>query len=365
MRIDEIDKNLKVESTVYKEDIVWLSPKDAPISIHGLCDIEQDSPYHRLPEDIAKASNLGVESMMWHTAGGRIRFATNSPYIAINVMVDDMGIMPHMARAGQVGCDLYGYVGEKQKYIGTFMPVLGHSQDYYSDIHEIKRYSSCIHVNPEMKTYTINMPLYAGVKEIYIGLSKNAEVQPAVPYKYEKPVLYYGSSITQGGCANRPGNSYPGFIERKLDTDYINLGFSGSAKGEVPICRYLASLDVSVFVCDYDYNAPSQEHLKKTHYPLYQIFRETNPITPIIFVSRPNFTGTLDDVARRETIYDTYRIARENGDKNVYFIDGETLFGGESSDNCTVDGCHPNDLGFYRMGMVIGRVIEQILTTCD
>ena len=351
MRIEEIDKNLKVETSINKEDIIWLSPKEAPISIHGLCETEQDIPYHRLPQSVAKASNSGVEELMWHTAGGRIRFATDSPYIAIKAVMNERGIMPHITKAGQSGFDLYRYAGGKQLYVATFMPP--------SDL--TKGYESCINVPPEMTTYSINMPLYNGVKELYIGLAKDYEIKPAAAYAYKKPVLYYGSSITQGGCASRPGNAYQGFIERKFETDYINLGFSGSARAEEAMCEYLASLDVSVFVCDYDHNAPNPEHLQRTHFPLYKTYRSANPDTPIVFVSKPDFRGDNDSIARRAAIYETYRIAKENGDDNVYFIDGELLFAGEFRDSCTVDGCHPNDLGFFRMGMVIGEVVGKLL----
>lgn len=352
MRIEEIDKNLKVETSINKQDIVWLSPKEAPISIHGLCETEQDMPYHRLPQSVAKASNSGVEGLMWHTAGGRIRFATNSPYIAIKAVMKECGTMPHITKAGQSGFDLYRYVSGKQVYVSTFMPIPGLT----------KGYESCADVPAEMNTYNINMPLYDGVVELYIGLSKDAEIQPAAPYAYEKPVLYYGSSITQGGCASRPGNAYQGFIERKFDTDYINLGFSGSARAEEAMCEYLASLDVSVFVCDYDHNAPTLEHLQKTHFPLYKTYRAAKPTTPIVFVSKPDFRGDRNSIDRRAAIYETYRIAKESGDDNVYFIDGELLFAGEFRDSCTVDGCHPNDLGFYRMGQVIGETVGKLLT---
>ncbi len=149
MRIEEIDKNLKVETSIQKDDIIWLSPKEAPISIHGLCETEQDMPYHRLPQSVAKASNSGVEGLMWHTAGGRIRFATNSPYIAIKAVMNECGTMPHITKAGQSGFDLYRYVSGKQLYVATFMPSSGLT----------KGYESCINVPTEMNTYTINMPL--------------------------------------------------------------------------------------------------------------------------------------------------------------------------------------------------------------
>ncbi len=351
MRIEEIDKNLKVETSIQEKDIVWLSPKDAPFTIHGLYETDADMPYHRLPGDIAKATNDGVAGLNWHTAGGRIRFATNSRYVAIKAIMNECSTMPHITKAGQSGFDLYTYKEGKLTYLSTLMPPSGLS----------KGYESIVWTGTEMRTYSINMPLYDGVKELYIGLSADAEIQPAQAYTYEKPVLYYGSSITQGGCASRPGNAYQGFIERKYDTDYINLGFSGSARGEEVMANYLASLDPSVFVCDYDHNAPNPDHLLATHYPLYKTFRTAHPETPIVFVTKPDFRGDEDSTRRRAVVYETYRRAVEEGDQNVYFIDGETLFAGEHRDSCTVDGCHPSDLGFFRMGKGIGDVVGKLL----
>lgn len=350
MKISEIDKNLKVETRIRKDDIVWFSPRTAPFRIHGLVEAEKDMPYHRLPESVAAATSRGVHSLMWHTAGGRVRFAANSPYIAIKiVMTNASETMPHITKTGQSGCDLYAYNDGEHRYIGSFIPPSGPACGY----------ESLIPVGIDMRTYTINMPLYDCVSELYVGLARGAELEEPRPYGNPVPVVYYGSSITQGGCASRPGNAYLSMIERQLDTDYINLGFSGSAKGEKPIAEYLASLQASVFVCDYDHNA-SLDGLKQTHLPLYRTYREKNPDTPIIFVSKPDFRGG-EDTERRAVIRNTYQTAREEGDKNVYFIDGEGLFAGELRDSCTVDGCHPNDLGFFRMAQVIGKEIRKVL----
>lgn len=174
--------------------------------------------------------------------------------------------------------------------------------------------------------------------------------------------MYYGSSITQGGCASRPGNSYPAIISRMLNCDYINFGFSGNAKGEDIIVEYMASLNMSVFVCDYDHNTPSTEHLLNTHERLYKKIREGNPELPIVFISKPDFDSNVPlNIQRRNIIYSTYINAINNGDKNVYFIDGESLFKSEGRDSCTVDGCHPNDLGFMRMAETIGYMIKKLI----
>ncbi|MBQ7921692.1 MAG: SGNH/GDSL hydrolase family protein [Clostridia bacterium] len=351
MRIEDVDKNFVVESNIDKPDIVWLSPKEAPFSIHGLWNPTADARcYTRMPEDTANTVNPGVACLNYHTAGGRIRFKTNSPYIALKAVMPATGTMPHIAKTGQSGFDLYRRADGKTKYYNTFKPQGGVTSGF----------ESVVPTEEGLYTYTINMPLYDGVNEVYIGLAKDAELLPADPYTYEKPVLYYGSSITQGGCASRPGTSYEALISQKYDTDYINLGFSGSASGEQSICEYLATLDVSIFVCDYDHNAPDPAHLEATHEPFYRTYRAKRPDTPIIFVSRtdPYFP---DLEKNKEIIRNTYEKALAEGDKNVYFLDGSTFFDCEFGDNCTVDRVHPTDFGFMRMAVCIGEMVGKLL----
>ena len=134
-----------------------------------------------------------------------------------------------------------------------------------------------------------------------------------------------------------------------MDTDFYNFGFSGNAKGELPIAEYLGELDCSAYVIDYDFNAPTKEHLANTHYAFYKRLREKQPNTPILIISRPKAVYNDDDIARREIIMQTYCKAREEGDGNIYFVDGETFFVGIRDAVCLVDGVHPNELGFYCM----------------
>ncbi len=348
MRIEEADKNFVVDSKIDKPDIVWLSPKDDPMSIHGLWNPKETTDcYLRMPKETADAVNDGIGYLNTHTSGGRIRFKTNSPYIALKAVMPENGTRSHMARTGQSGFDLYRLIEGKTKYYNTFIP---HSAGV----------EAVVDTDGVMRTYTIHMPLYDSVNEVYIGLAENAELLPADPYTYEKPVLYYGSSITQGGCASRPGTSYTALIAQKYDTDFINLGFSGRARGEQNMAEYLASLDVSIFVCDYDHNAPNPEHLRATHEPLYRTYRAKNPDTPIIFVTRTDCHLPCTE-ERKQIIRETYEKALAEGDKNVYFIDGSTIFDCEFGDNCTVDRIHPTDFGFVRMATCIGEKVGELL----
>ena len=351
MKISDVDKNLAVESKLNLSDVVWFDAKDEPFSIHGLYRTEKGKLFLRLPLETAKATSAGVYWLNQHTAGGRIRFRTNSPYIAIKAVMPDNATMAHITMLGQSGFDLYRSDDGVYQYNRSFVPG-GRNHGY----------ESSQKTDGQWHTYTIHMPLYDPVEEVYIGLAADAEVEKAQPYRYEKPVLYYGSSITQGGCASRPGNAYQAMIARRFDADFINLGFSGNAKAEAVMCEYLASLDVSVFVCDYDHNAPNAAHLEATHEPLYRTYRAKNPDTPIIFISKPDYyPENPDDVRRRAIVKATYDRAVSEGDRNVYYIDGAHLFDGEFADSCTVDGCHPNDLGFFRMAQKIGDVVGQVL----
>ena len=217
----------------------------------------------------------------------------------------------------------------------------------------------------EMGFYTVNFPHFAEVKKMYIGLKKGYKLGKGKKYRNEKPVIFYGSSITHGAAAGRPGNTYENFISQKYNLDYINLGFAGHAKGEQVFAEYIACLPMSVFVCDYDHNAPNLEHLENTHYPFYETIRKKYPDIPYIMISRPdaNINSITRDKPdeRRDIIRRSYEKARSMGDHNVYFIDGHTLFEGEFYESCTSDGCHPNDIGFMRMADKIGAVIAKAM----
>ena len=126
---------------------------------------------------------------------------------------------------------------------------------------------------------------------------------------------------------------------------------------------YLASLPMSVFVSDYDHNAPNPAHLQETHCKLYRAIRAAHPEIPYIMVSRFDFDSAYEEsIARRDVIFDTYRYARETGDRNVYYIDGASVFRGPDEDGCTVDGTHPNDHGFALFASALGAELKRAFT---
>ena len=339
-----------------QKDILFYNVKQAPFSIHGLFDPLNTSPYRRIPESVAEATNDGVKGLNFNTAGGRVRFVTDSDYVAIKMTSSGSAQMANMCLIGSSGFDIYVARNGVDTFAGVFTPPYNGHKDGFDGIIGFPW------LPKGRKEITINFPLYSGVTELYIGLDKNSTLEKRPDYKFTKPVIYYGSSITQGGCASRPGMAYESIISRRLDTEYINLGFSGSARAEQPMVDYLASLDPSVFVMDYDHNAPDPEYLAKTHEHLYKSFRAAHPDTPVVLVGKPDFwLCDPANMARRDVIYQTYNNARLRGEK-VIFIDGHSLFPANMREECTVDNCHPNDLGMVGMADAIGKAVEYALT---
>lgn len=356
MKIDQLDTNFRVESDIKREGLAWHDVRRAPFALYGLCREQEPGPFHRIPTVVARATSPGVEALNYQTAGGRVRFSTDSPYIAIHcVYANAPYIMGHMPFCGSQGFDLYRD-GESgiSRYCKTFIPPVDLHRGGFDGIAEVG--------DGGMRSYTLNFPLYGGVAELYIGLADHSTLGPGLAYANSLPAVFYGSSITQGGCASRPGTCYQAHLSRRFSLDYINLGFSGNARGEEAIADYIAGLPMSCFVCDYDHNAPTPEHLAATLPRLYEKVRAAHTEIPILLVSRPDFSESDDCLRRRDIVYGVYRRARlENGDRRVRFVDGARLFLGDCRGECTVDGIHPNDLGFYRMYLALAEVMQEFL----
>ena len=253
------------------------------------------------------------------------------------------------------GFDIYEDTeGEVSIYRGTFIPPVTME----------KGYESLVNIKDEKKIryFTLNLPSYSHPATIEIGIKSGSFLGEGLKYGNDRPIVYYGSSITQGGCASRPGNIYQNQITQKLNLDYINLGFSGSGKAEDAIVDYMASLDFSIFVSDYDHNAPTPQHLRETHLKMYKTIRAAHPDAPYIMISRPDFTKDVANATEcRSIIIESYHYAKVNGDENVYFIDGESFFKGKYRESCTVDNIHPSDLGFALMADRIEECLREIL----
>ena len=349
LSIEEIDKNMATHLKIDKSGLRFYNMEEKPFVIYGGLKRGDDGKLYRLPREVAEKTSPGVLGLCANTAGGRVRFRTNSKRIAIVAKYFNITLMSHFPITGSVGLDLYA----DNTFIGEFRPPLSMPDNIYESVLTIKE-------EQREREITINLPIYSDLGELFIGLDEDATLDAPTPYTYEKPLVYYGSSVTQGGCASRPGTTYQAYLTRWLDWDHINLGFSGSAKAESTIVEYMASIDnMGVFVCDYDHNSPSAAYLEATHLPLYRKIREKNPELPIVFFGRTTRDYDHEDVLRREVTKRTYEIALAEGDKNVYYVNPLDFFPIEPEE-ATVDRIHPTDFGFYFMARALYPTLKEI-----
>jgi len=345
----KIDKNFSVKTKVERDDLHYYDIEQEPFKIYGVK--KENGMFRRLPEKVAAGVSMGVYKLHTQTAGGRVRFVTDSSFVVIHAMLENIPHYAHMPLTCKAGLDMYAKEEGVERYVGTFVPPYDMVGGYESILgFEDKR----------ERIVTVNFPLYGSLTKLYIGLEEGASLKQAPAYTYEKPVVTYGSSITQGGCASRPGNCYQHFLTRQFDCNHLNLGFSGNAKAEDAIVDWIKELEMSVFLYDYDHNAPNPAFLEATHEKMFKEIRKAQPELPIIIMSRPKYYLNSEGKNRLEIIRRTYENAVANGDKNVYFIDGPTLMA-DIKDNGLVDHCHPSDAGFVSMARAIAPVLGEIL----
>ena len=346
MELFKADKNMASVTTIEKDGLVFHSAESEPFRIYGV--FKLDGGYFRMPPDAAISVSSGVGSLANNTAGGRVRFKTNSKRIAIIASRNTVYTPDHMTYVLIAGFDMYA----DGEYAGTFRPGnLSGEQTFESSL----RFDS-----PGERVITIVFPAYGPVSDLMIGIDEGATLSSAPDYEYEKPMVFYGSSITQGGCASRPGMTYPDILSRSLSANYINLGFSGGAKGQDTMAEYIAGLDMSVFIYDYDRNAQSADHLENTHERMFLKIREKNPDLPIVMLTRTDYKHSTLREECRAVIKRTYDNAVARGDKNVYILYGSDIFGEVGNDG-TVDGCHLTDLGFFCLARAVRPILAEIL----
>ena len=349
MNIDKIDTNLAAEM-VEEDGLVYRNVLTAPFSVHGLMAPTEDAPFfHRIPRTLAEQVNPGVAHLYRQSAGGRVRFRTDSSRIAVRVKVLEFSVNPKFSVLFTAGMDLY-LDGQFRK----ILPPPVDLQDQYTTVVEFGE--------KQMHDVLMHFPSYGTVIELEIGLDADAQLEAAKPYGITTPLTFYGSSITHGSSTSRPGNSYPNMLSRRLDCEILNLGFSGNALGEQVIAQYIAKLPMSAFVCEYDHNSPNAEFLRQTHAPFIRTVREKNPELPIILMSRPRARFNDEEEAkRREVLIETYENAKSAGDENIYFVDGAGILNIFGGDDGTIDTIHPNDLGFACIAKALEDVLKPIL----
>jgi len=345
----QIDKNFQIVVPENLDDMEFHNVLESPFEVNGV--FYEDGMFRRLPEAVAKEVSENVHALHARTAGGRVRFMTDSTHLAVRIKYGFLSRAPHFPLACSAGLDLFERTNGKQIHVRSYIPPRA-IVDSYEAMFDLP--------GEGMREYVLNMPTYSEVVSLSVGVTPGAALAAPTPYSRPGPWVYYGSSITQGACASRPGNIYQNHLSRWFDVDYINLGFSGSAKGEPAIRDYIAGLDMTVFILDYDYNAPNAEHLAQTHHPFYRAVREAHPDIPILMLERPNYKMTPKRQKRLPVLRESYHQAIMSGDKNVYLLTASRLMNIAKNDGL-VDLSHPNDLGFFSMASALRDCLESIL----
>ena len=344
-KIEEIDKNFRAVKPEFS-GMTTYDIHSAPFSLYGLKYGEKG--FYRMDTEVADRVSDGVRVLNFNTSGGCLRFRTDSVKIILTATLPDLCLMNHMPLTGSSSFCIY-CDGE---FSGVFRAP---SAEEYKGT-----WSSELHLPAGEKDVMILFPLYNNVKELYIALEDTATVSEGDKFESCPPVVFYGSSITQGGCASHPGNAYTNMIMRELNREIINLGFSGSCLAEKPMSDYIGKLPMSLLVYDYDHNAPTSDFLEASHERFFKEFRVYQPHTPVLMISvADGCFGQEEILKRKEIIRKTYDNARAQGDKNVYFLDGQCFYEEIGLRNATVDTCHPNDLGFYAFYKHISEFMKE------
>ena len=330
----------------------------AKFPVYGKCIEETSTRYTRLPEYLHGAFREDLWDLGTNSAGLYIRFRTNSRSIRLKWASTKNFRMNHMTAAGISGLDLYALDGSKWREVCGVQP-------RSNDISDVKVIGN---MDGQMREYMLYLSLYDGIKSLEIGTEQGSVIEgPKVQSpRTDKPIVMYGTSILQGGCANRTGMAFTAILGRNLDREVINLGFSGNARLDPEIAELMIKVkDPGVFVLD---NIPNctLDMIHEREEKFFHILRDAHPDVPIIFVENPTFTDLWLDIKSRGEIAAKnaahraiYERLKKEGQKNIYYVYGDKLNGTDGEG--AVDGCHFTDLGMIRYAAVLQPVIEKAL----
>ena len=364
--IAAMGKRSAVFSLVLASPVFALLAQDAPVrwtqipsqhmEIKGLPWYgENGGELFRLPVKLKDTYRQPVWDLAQSPSGGRIRFRTNSGSLAIRLEYPGPPGMRNMHAFGQTGVDLYadGIYRGTAIDAGDAKPGTMQEHTYYKDQPRVDR------------EITLYLPLYISVKVLGIGLDPEAHVESAKPFALDKPVVFYGTSITQGGCASRSGMSYQAILGRMLNVDFVNLGFSGNGKGEPELAHAVAAIDASCFVLDFAQNNPTVESLREVYAPFLEAIRDKHAQTPVlvitpIYASHESWARDARLESMRELIRQAAAKRIAAGDGHLEIVEGTDLLGPSGGDGL-VDGTHPNDLGFQWMAEGLAARVGNVL----
>lgn len=327
------------------------------VSIEGKGWRETAHPFDRLPAKAEALVRAPVWSLAQHSAGLYFRFITDADTIHARWKLrGDRLALPHMPATGVSGLDLYVRDAGQWHWLGAGRPQAAKANEQVL-VRGLKRVP---------REYRLYLPLYNGVDTVEIGFPAEAKFSPAPDRDASrKPIVFYGTSITQGGCASRPGMAYPAILGRRLDLPTLNLGFSGNGKTEPELASLLEEIDAAAYVIDSLPNLTVEQTAERVE-PFLKILRARRPDTPIVLVENLNYPDAHFIESRRTKVSqanallrELYEKLRQAGDKHVHYVGASVLLGGDGED--TVDGTHPTDAGFLRMADGMEPILREAL----
>lgn len=339
-----------------KDALLWYDARLPGIEGQGWS--ETKAPFDRLPAKAERVVRPAVWGLSRDSAGLASRFVTDAHEIHARwTLISDRLAMPHMPATGVSGVDLYVRQDDGTwHWLAVGQP------------HEKANTARLVGGLPAGKReYLLYFPLYNGVSTIEIGIPKDASLEkaPARVEAHRKPVVFYGTSITQGGCASRPGMVHTAILGRKWDRPVINLGFSGNGTMDPEMAELLGELDAAVYVIDCLPNMNAEQVAERV-VPLVKIIRKARPETPIVLAEDRTYSNAFliegsrnRQAASRKALREGIAKLRSEGVSGLYELPGMTQLSADGEG--TVDGSHPTDLGFADMADAFGKVIDPLL----
>lgn len=347
MNIEDLDENMVLKDP--EKGLHWYNAEAFTIEGKGWKDTAK--VYHRVPAKVESIVRPAIWDLGRNSSGISIHFTTDSTSLAVKW--DGFEAMNHMTALGVSGLDLYVKHQGKWKWLAVGRP----SQEQ----NEIELITG---IPSEVREYILYLPLYNQINKIELGVPEKFSLKATAP-REKKPIVFYGTSITQGGCASRPGMCYSAILGRWLDNPTINLGFSGNGIMEPEVIDLLCELDPAVFVIDCLPNMNEEMIIEREENALRKL-RTAHPNTPIVLIDNILYCESflkrsfMDEyIAKNSAQYAIYEKLVGEGMSDLHYIKDTDLIGVDGEG--TVDGCHLTDLGYMRFSEQLIGPLQKIL----
>lgn len=346
---------------VFSKDLKWHSADSLPLLGKAVDDASTTYRYQRLPDSLKHiVKRPALYGLGHHNTGLAVRFATDSPVLAVEWTSRFENLMEHMPPVGTRGLDVYLMLPDSSwTFLNSCRPELGK---------KTSRANVISNMDPGMREYMIYLSLYDGVDTLNIGIdSAYSLTKPRVDVLAapKQPIVVYGTSLVHGGCVNRPGMTHVNQLGRRLNREVINLGFGGNGQLDPEIAEIMAAVpDPALFVLDFVPNC-TDEQIDTLMEPFVDIIRAAHPDVPILFVENLEYTHLKFDNVTRDAVnrhnallHKHYDILKQRYD-NLYMMPSHGVTGLDGE--CTVDGVHLTDLGAQRFADALEVVIRPLL----